>query len=430
MAHLTSSPRARCYTRRRFLRSCAVAATGGFLSWSVFPSRASAQADGVSIGGGHVIQPRDIWGADLQPTGPMELEAPGDVRFLLVHHSASPNGYGADRSIGYVRSFYNYHTSDAKGWPDVAYNFLVDEHGQIFEGRQGSLDSPVRGDATGGSQGYAILACFIGDHQDAPPTVAAQSAMVALLAWLAGTYQIDPSPGATAEFISRGSNRHPAGSLVVTPTITGHRTMSHTTCPGDRAYPLVRDSFPQQVSMLLGAGSASIPSTTTAATTTPLTTSTTTAPDVTASAPTTAISETSTTETTTGSSPPEPVPATTTTEPTPRPDPPVEMAADTDHNSTTSGVVIVSTTTTSMPSASVSDSEVALSEPAPDTVPPRPPADAVAAELRPPLTQRIIDLSVVAALLSAVVAPFLGIASRRRRSNSRDSYQIESEWRT
>ena len=383
----------------------------------------------MSIGGGHVIQPRDVWGADLQPTGPMELEAPGDVRFLLVHHSASPNGYAADRSIGYVRSFYNYHTSDAKGWPDVAYNFLVDEHGQIFEGRQGSLDSPVRGDATGGSQGYAMLACFIGDHQEVVPTAAAQSAMVALLAWLAGTYQIDPSPGATAEFISRGSNRHPAGSLVVTPTITGHRTMSHTTCPGDRAFPLVRDSFPQQVSMLLGSASASIPSTTTAVTETSPTTSTTTAPEVTTSAPTTTISETPATETATGSSPSESVPAPTTTEPTSPPDPPIEMAAETGHDSTTSGVGIVSTTTTSVSSASVS--EGALSEPGPDTTPPRPLADSEAVESTVSLTRRIFDLSVVAALLSAVVAPFLGIASRRRRSNSRDSsHRIESERRT
>ena len=426
---MTSAPRAHCYTRRRFLRSCAVAASGGFLSWSVFPSRASAQADGVSIGGGHVIQPRDVWGADLHPTGPMELEAPGDVRFLLVHHSASPNGYAADRSIGYVRSFYNYHTSDAKGWPDVAYNFLVDEHGQIFEGRQGSLDSPVSGDATGGSQGYAMLACFIGDHQEVAPTAAAQSAMVALLAWLAGTYQIDPSPGATAEFISRGSNRHPAGSLVVTPTITGHRTMSHTTCPGDRAYPLVRDNFPQQVSMVLGAGSVSTPSNTTAVEEITPTTTTTTVPDVTTSSPTTAIAETPTTETATASSPSESVPAPTTTEPTPPPDPPVDMAAETDTDSTPSSAGIVSTSATKLPSTSVS--EVALPEPAPGTVRPRPPADAVAVEPSVPLTRRIFDLSVVAALLSAVIAPFLGIASRRRQSNSRDSsHRIESERRT
>ena len=181
----------------------------------------------------------------------MRLEAPGDVRFLLVHHSASPNGYRAEQSIGYLRSFYNYHTSSAKGWPDMAYNFLVDSYGQIFEGRQGSLISPVRGDATGGSQGYALLCCFIGDHRDVAPTGTAQSAMVALLAWLAGTYNIDPAPGSTTEFVSRGSNLHAEGTVVLTPTITGHRTMSRTSCPGDQAFALVRDSFPQQVSDVL-----------------------------------------------------------------------------------------------------------------------------------------------------------------------------------
>ena len=180
-------------------------------------------------------------------------EAPGDVRFLLVHHSASPNEYPAEQSIRYLRSFYHYHTSAAKGWPDIAYNFLIDEHGQIFEGRQGSIKSPIRGDATGGSQGFALLACFIGDHRDVAPTPAAQSAMVALLAWLADGYGIDPGPGATTEFVSRGSNLHPEGAVVVTPTITGHRTMSRTTCPGDKAFEQVEHSFPQQVSAALSA---------------------------------------------------------------------------------------------------------------------------------------------------------------------------------
>lgn len=198
-----------------------------------------------------MIRPREVWGADLPPMGEMAPEAAGDALFLLVHHSASPNDYQAEQSVQYLRSFYRYHTSSEKGWPDIAYNFLVDRYGQIFEGRQGSIVSPVRGDATGGSQGFALLACFIGDHQDVAPTSEAQSAMVALLAWLADTYGIDTRPGATTEFVSRGSNLHPEGKLVVTPTITGHRTMSRTTCPGDRAFDLVANSFPESVTAAL-----------------------------------------------------------------------------------------------------------------------------------------------------------------------------------
>ena len=252
---VTNAPFSGSVSRRRFLALAAAGTAAGVLLPSSLV-RARAQTNGIRLGPEHLILPRDVWGADLPPKGDVLAEAREDVRFLLVHHSASPNEYSADESIGYLRSFYRYHTSSEKGWPDIAYNFLVDRHGQIFEGRQGSIDSPVRGDATGGSQGFALLTCFIGDHSDVTPTQEAQAAMVALLAWLGGTYQIDTKPGATAEFVSRGSNLHPEGKLLTTPTITGHRTMSRTTCPGDRAFDLVENSIPQQVTATLSAASS------------------------------------------------------------------------------------------------------------------------------------------------------------------------------
>ena len=186
------------------------------------------------------VQPRAGWGADLPPRGPLSEEAPGDVRFLLVHHTASTNSYTEAEVAGILRSIYTFHTSSTKGWPDIAYNFLVDRFGRVWEGRTGSLSGPVKGDATGGSQGFALLACFLGDHSSPAPTAAAQAAMGRLLGSLAGRYGIDLSAGATATFTSRGSNRYPAGTVVTTPTISGHRDMSLTTCPGDACYPLIR----------------------------------------------------------------------------------------------------------------------------------------------------------------------------------------------
>lgn len=258
---VTSGPRSGSVSRRRFLSLTAAGMTAGLLLPSSLV-RVRAQTNGIPIGPDHLIRPRDVWGVDLPPKDDMLAEAPEDVRFLLVHHSSSPNDYSTEESIGYLRSFYRYHTSDEKAWPDIAYNFLVDRWGQIFEGRQGSIASPVRGDATGGSQGFALLACFIGDHSDVAPTEEAQAAMVALLAWLGVTYRIDTRPGATAEFVSRGSNLHPEGKLVVTPTITGHRTMSRTTCPGDKAFELVESTFPEQVTAVL---SGDLPASTTTA---------------------------------------------------------------------------------------------------------------------------------------------------------------------
>ena len=33
---------------------------------------------------------------------------------------------------------------NSRDWCDIGYNFLVDKYGQIFEGRAGGIDKPVR----------------------------------------------------------------------------------------------------------------------------------------------------------------------------------------------------------------------------------------------------------------------------------------------
>lgn len=189
------------------------------------------------------VRTRSEWAQGLQPTGPLAVEAAGDVRFLLIHHSETGNGYAADEVAGQLRGMYRFHTSPDKGWHDIAYNFLVDAYGTIWEGRAGSIADPVKGDATAGSQGFAQLCCFIGDHTSEPPTQLAQTAMSALLAWLAGRYSIDLFAGPTIAFVSRGSNRWPRGESVTTDPVAGHRDMSQTECPGDACYPLVRGAL-------------------------------------------------------------------------------------------------------------------------------------------------------------------------------------------
>lgn len=215
---------------------------------------ARLQADAVPIGGGVAIVPRASWGGDLPPKGPLPTEAPGDVRFLLVHHTVNANTYDAGDVPGLLRGIYRFHTGADKGWADLAYNFFVDRHGGVWEGRTGSLTAPVRGDATGGSQGFGLLCCFVGDHQIEPPTPAAIEAMAHLLGWLGATYGLDLAPGATTSFVSRGSQRWPAGSTVTARTIAGHRDMSATTCPGDAAFPLVTDVLPLRAAELVATG--------------------------------------------------------------------------------------------------------------------------------------------------------------------------------
>jgi len=220
-------------TRREVLITAAVAAGAvlwnGPTGWAADPL-----VPAVEVLPGLSIYPRDAWGADLPPKGSIHRE---DARFLLVHHTASPNNYATAR--GLIRQTYSFQTGPEKRWPDVCYEFFIGRDGDVWEGRAGALAGPVVADATGGSQGFAQLVCLLGDFTSVLPTPAARASLAKVLAWLAVRYGIDISPGATTSFVSRGSQRWPAGTRVTTSTIAGHRDMSYTACPGDAFYPVL-----------------------------------------------------------------------------------------------------------------------------------------------------------------------------------------------
>ncbi|CAN5522804.1 hypothetical protein BH10ACT2_BH10ACT2_06270 [soil metagenome] len=195
----------------------------------------------VTVAPGLQVYPRDAWGADLPPKGP--IISPEDVRFLLVHHTADSNKPATGGTVTTLRKTYAYQTGSGKGWPDVCYQFFVDRDGLVWTGRQGALVRPVVADATGGSQGFAQLVCLVGDFTRVLPTPAQQTGLVRTLAWLANRYNIDTTPGATATFVSRGSNRFKKGVTTTVKTISGHRDTSKTACPGNKFYPVVRDQM-------------------------------------------------------------------------------------------------------------------------------------------------------------------------------------------
>ncbi len=227
-------------TRRTVITGAATLAAIGLVTG---PARAAAALGSptdqrvlapITVATGLDIHPRDDWGADLPPKRPM---GPEDVRFLLVHHTASSNLVPDPRAV--IRETYAFQTGPSKGWPDVCYHFFVGPDGSVWEGRAGSLTGPVVADATGGNQGFAQLVCLIGNFVDQPPTEAAQDSLARLLLFLADRYHVDTDPGATVTFTSRGSNKYPAGAEITTSTISGHRDTSATACPGDQAYVLL-----------------------------------------------------------------------------------------------------------------------------------------------------------------------------------------------
>lgn len=199
-----------------------------------FDALARPTGSALAVADGLDIHPRSDWGADLPPKGFIPTE---EVKFLLVHHSASSFNNSNPRSV--IRSIYAFHTGSEKRWQDVAYNFFIAPDGSVWEGRAGSLDGPVEASATGGNQGFSQLVCFLGNHVATPPTRAAQDSLVRTLAWLAGRYDLGTYRDASTTFVSRGSNKFRAGETITTPVISPHRAVTFTACPGDAAVALL-----------------------------------------------------------------------------------------------------------------------------------------------------------------------------------------------
>ena len=190
---------------------------------------ASGGIGGAKPAGAAPAQPtivtRAAWGADesyrtLNPGCGQPFYAPS-VNFAVVHHTATTNSYTPADSASMIRGIYYFHTHTNQ-WCDIGYNFLVDRFGTVFEGRYGGVTSTVVGaHAEGfntGSTGVAILGTFSTD----PVPSAAYGAVRNLLAWKLALHGVDPTATITV-------NSTPVR------TITGHRDVNATECPGDMA---------------------------------------------------------------------------------------------------------------------------------------------------------------------------------------------------
>jgi hypothetical protein len=178
------------------------------------------------------IYTRAQWGAD-------ESWRDGSPRYndtilqAHVHHSASGNGYAQGDVPALIRSFYKYHTHSL-GWSDIAYNFLIDSFGTIWEGRYGGIDQPVRGAHTLGFNASSTGICVIGNLDTAQPTQATLDSLAPLAAWKLSMYARDPL--GWTQVTSEGSDKFAAGRVVTLPVIDGHRDTNDTACPGGNLY--------------------------------------------------------------------------------------------------------------------------------------------------------------------------------------------------
>ena len=184
------------------------------------------------IAGAPAIITRASWHADESIRRGAAYYADG-VHLAFVHHTVSTNSYTKAQSASIVRGIELYHVK-GNGWNDIGYNFLVDKYGQIFEGRYGGMTRPVVGAHSMGFNSGSVGVALIGDYGSSAVTPAARAALVSLLAWRLDLAHADPLSSVVR--VSAGNPRHAAGRPVTLRTISGHRDVYPTSCPGASLY--------------------------------------------------------------------------------------------------------------------------------------------------------------------------------------------------
>ena len=124
------------------------------------------------------IIPRAAWGADAVP--PRSAPDYGVVQMAFVHHTVTANDYTPEQSASMVLGIAKYHR-DTNGWNDIGYNFLVDQYGQVFEGRAGGVEQAVIGAHAQGYNSQSTGVAVLGTFTDVPIPEAAMAAITQLL---------------------------------------------------------------------------------------------------------------------------------------------------------------------------------------------------------------------------------------------------------
>jgi hypothetical protein len=115
------------------------------------------------------VYSRDDWGANPPKGDPVKLSV-GAIDTLVVHYSSMDAERRADHRdcAGVVKRIQNFHQL-VRGWNDIAYNWLVCQHGGVYMGRGWNVLSA----ATLGHNGHTQAFCFLGgdlaDRDDVTP---------------------------------------------------------------------------------------------------------------------------------------------------------------------------------------------------------------------------------------------------------------------
>ena len=187
---------------------------------------------------------RAQWGADesKRNRGPIYSTA---VKVGFVHHTVSSSTYSESQAAAQMRNLYAWYTEGLK-YSDMAYNFLVDRFGRLYEGRYGGMDRPVVGGHTAGLNNDSFAVSAMGNFEEfkpaSPQMDAIKESIARLMAWKLGLTKRDPA--GTDTLISTGSLNSgfwEKGERATLKRVSGHRDAGNTACPGKYLYAQVPD---------------------------------------------------------------------------------------------------------------------------------------------------------------------------------------------
>lgn len=174
------------------------------------------------------VHPRTEWGARATNGSPSYASS---LKLAVVHHSASGNTYTQAQVPSVLRSIQAYHM-DGRGWSDMAYNFVVDKYGTIWEGRGGGISRPVIGAHAMGFNTSSVGVMVLGDYSlpGVVPGAATVESVSKVVGWKFAMHGINPT--SRTSFTSGGSTSIPSGTVVDLPRVVGHKDVGATGCPG------------------------------------------------------------------------------------------------------------------------------------------------------------------------------------------------------
>ena len=168
---------------------------------------------------------REAWGAQ-PPTGEF---AEHTIERITVHHTAAVI---EDNRLAPAITRQHQADHQGLGWPDLAYHFLIDRNGHIYQGRPDTAvgDTRTSYDPTG-----HLLIALKGNFEEQDLTEAQLESLVAMLAWGVGEFRVLPTE------------------------ITGHRDWAATACPGESLYALIESGeLAAAVAQAVGDGPATL----------------------------------------------------------------------------------------------------------------------------------------------------------------------------